>query len=69
MLTSVEGFYNLRSLEASQTLLKPTTLLVGSARIKEAVDEAGHRGEVLVADDPSDEQMVNRLLSWVASSY
>jgi uroporphyrinogen-III synthase len=67
MLTSVEGLNNLYSLGASQTILQHTTLLVGSRRISDAINKVSHRGRVIVADDPSDEKMINCLLSWAAS--
>ena len=67
MLTSVEGLNNYYSLGASQTPLQHTTLLVGSSRINAAINEVSHRGQVLVADDPSDDKMVNCVLSWAAS--
>ncbi len=67
MFTSVEGLNNYYSLGASQTSLQHTTLLVGSRRINAAINEVSHRGQVLVADDPSDDKMVNCVLSWAAS--
>ena len=67
MLTSVEGLNNFHSLRADLTQLQHATLLVGSRRINDAIKELSHRGRVLVSEDPSDDKMVNCLLSWAAS--
>ena len=67
MLTSVEGLNNYYSLVADETSLKHKTLLVGSRRINDAINELSHRGRVLVSEDPSDDKMINCLLSWAAS--
>lgn len=63
-LTSVEGLTNLFALGAGEDWLNHVTLLVGSQRMADAVSGMGHQGRVIIAHDPSDDQMVNRLLSW-----
>lgn len=67
-LTSVEGLENLFKLGADQDWLKHTTLLVGSQRMADAAEVLDHQGRVIIADDPSDDQMINCLLNWASSA-
>ena len=67
-LTSVEGLMNLFKLGFEQPWIKNTTLLVGSQRIANALKDLDHAGKVLVADDPSDDQIINSLMSWTNNS-
>lgn len=68
VLTSVEGIHNLFKLGADQDWLKHTELLVGSQRMADALSASAHQGRVVIADDPSDDQVVNCLLDWASSS-
>ena len=67
-LTSVEGLSNLFTLGSGQTWLSNTTLLVGSQRMANSLSNIDHTGSVIVADDPSDDQMINSLLNWANNS-
>jgi len=68
VLTSVEGVYNLFKLGAGQDWLKHAELLVGSQRMADAVCVFDHQGRVVIADDPSDDQVVNCILDWASSA-
>ena len=67
LLTSAEALTSLFSLGADQDWLKQMTLLVGSQRIAEVVNKTDHKGRVVVADDPSDDRMIDCLLNWAAA--
>jgi len=67
MLTSVQSatnLFDLQSGEVDNDWLSKVTLLVGSERIKRKLLSSEYKtGKLLVADDPSDETMLKRLLS------
>ncbi len=67
-LTSVEGLQSLFKLGMGLDWLKQTTLLLGSQRMAEATAVVDHQGALVVADDPSDDKMVSRLLDWASST-
>ena len=56
------------TLGSGQTWLSNTTLLVGSQRMANSLSNIDHTGSVIVADDPSDDQMINSLLNWANNS-
>jgi uroporphyrinogen-III synthase len=64
VLTSVESLHHLFRLGKAQLWLNKVTLLVGSERIAAMVEQTSHTGQVLVAPDPSDESIFNRLQGW-----
>ena len=64
VLTSVEGISTLFKLGAGQDWLTRATLLVGSQRMAAFVSATGHQGKVIVADDPSDDQVIRSLINW-----
>lgn len=68
-LTSTEGLRNLIDMTPSDTreALLQTPILVGSRRMVETCRMLGFRIPPIVADDPSDESMFNRLIAWAAS--
>jgi len=69
MLTSVQSATNLFDLQSGgvdNAWLSKVTLLVGSERIKSKLLSSKYKtGKMIVADDPSDKTMFERLLSWV----
>ena len=64
VITSSEGLYNLYTM-AVHDWIKHVPLLLGSPRMKTAAMELGHQGKIIMATDPSDETVLNRLLDWV----
>ena len=64
MITSAEALQNLYNLGGNQQWLANTSLLIGSQRIADSFDLRKHQGDVIVADDPSDDQMIGALLNW-----
>ena len=71
LLTSAEGLTNLFKIGHGQDWLKTMTLLLGSQRMADVLANTSHRtkhqGRVVVADDPSDDKMIDCLLHWSAS--
>lgn len=64
VITSSEGLYNLYTI-IQQEWIKYVPLLLGSQRMKIAAMELGHQGKIIMATNPSDEAVLNRLLDWV----
>lgn len=63
-LTSSETAYNLLTLLDGQDWLTRTPLLVGSPRIQTALLTRGIHNPLIVANNPSDETMLQTLLEW-----
>jgi len=72
MLTSVEGLTHLFRLGQGQELLEHMTLLMGSQRIADTLNNlqtvAAYQGKVIVAEDPSDDNMISSLLNWASTN-
>lgn len=68
LLTSAEGLTNLFKLGQGQHWLNQMTLLLGSQRmanvLTNTIHRINHQGRVIVADDPSDDKMIDCLLHW-----
>lgn len=64
--TSSEGLRNLFDMvgKLGRMWLRKTPLLVGAPRMAETAQELGFKGDPWVAEDPSDESMMNTVLQW-----
>jgi uroporphyrinogen-III synthase len=64
--TSSEGLRNLFDMvgKLGRVWLRKTPLLVGSPRMVDTARELGVQGDPWVADDPSDESMMEAVLQW-----
>jgi uroporphyrinogen-III synthase len=64
--TSSEGLRNLFDMvgKLGRMWLRKTPLLVGSARMVDTARELGFKGKPWVAEDPSDESMMDTVLQW-----
>ena len=62
---SASNLFDLQATEADNTWLNKVTLMVGSERIKQHVLNATpHTGELIAAEDPSDETLFQQLSVW-----
>jgi uroporphyrinogen-III synthase len=67
--TSSQGLRNLFDMvgKLGRMWLRKTPLLVGSARMVDTARELGFKGDPWVAEDPSDESMMDKVLQWARS--
>ena len=63
VITSSEGLHNLYSMSKGDWI-KELPLLLGSQRMKVAAMDLGHRGKIIMSENPSDEAVLNRLIRW-----
>jgi uroporphyrinogen-III synthase len=63
-LTSSEGILNLVAMLDNPAWIKRLPLLVGSPRMRETARQAGFDGTLIMADNPSDEAMLQALIHW-----
>jgi uroporphyrinogen-III synthase len=64
VITSSEGLYNLYKISQADWI-KDVPLLLGSPRMQQAAQHLEHRGNIIVASNPSDEAILHRLKNWV----
>lgn len=64
VLTSAESLANLFALAEDVAWLNGVALLLGSERMRLALNETSHYGPVYLAEDPSDESIFQALLDW-----
>lgn len=63
-ITSSEGILNLVTMLDNPAWIKTLPLLVGSPRMRETARQAGFDGTLIMADNPSDEAMLQALIQW-----
>ena len=63
-VTSSEGILNLVTMLDNPAWIKTLPLLVGSPRMRETARQAGFDGTLIMADNPSDEAMLQALIQW-----
>lgn len=63
-VTSSEGILNLLAMLDNPDWIKTVPLLVGSQRMLETARQAGFSGTLVLADNPSDEAMLQALTHW-----
>ena len=63
-VTSSEGILNLVAMLGNPAWIKTLPLLVGSPRMRETARQAGFDGTLIMADNPSDEAMLQALTQW-----
>ena len=63
-VTSSEGILNLVAMLDNPAWIKTLPLLVGSPRMRETARQAGFDGTLIMADNPSDEAMLQALRHW-----
>lgn len=63
VITSSEGLHNLYSISKGDWI-KGVPLLLGSQRMKMAAINLGHKGKIIMSDNPSDEAVLHSLTHW-----
>jgi len=64
VITSSESLVNLYKISQGDWI-KDVPLLLGSPRMKTAAEYLHHQGNIIVASNPSDDAILNRLENWV----
>jgi len=64
VITSSEGLVNLYKISQADWI-KDVPLLLGSPRMQQTAKHLEHRGNIIVASNPSDEAILHRLKNWV----
>jgi len=64
VITSSEGLHNLYKMSHGDWI-KQLPLLLGSPRIQQTAQHLGHQGNIIVANNPSDDAILHCLKNWV----
>lgn len=67
-VTSGEGLQNLLVILENPDWIKNVPLLVGSRRLAMVAKQGGFTGEIVIAENPSDEAMFHALVQWVSGN-